>query len=505
MKAEINRTIPQRSAGVLLHITSLPGKYAIGTMGEEARRFVDFLCAAGVRYWQVLPLVQTGFGDSPYQSVYGASGNPYLLDIECLIEQGLLRRCEAKGLLRTGKIDFGFLYTEKYAVLRRAFARFDVDSAEFRAFLAAGEFHDYALYMAIKTLHGNASFDRWPKAYRFRDPAALAQFERENRSEYLFWQFLQYEFVREWTSLKQYANERGIRIIGDIPLYVAYDSADVWAAPKLFKLRKNLTAKQVAGVPPDYFSATGQLWGNPVYDWSVHEADGFTWWIQRMRRAFSLYDVVRIDHFRGFDRYYEIAAGEETALHGRWRRGPGIRLFRAAEEALGPLPIIAEDLGLLDSGVLRLMKRAGYPGMKVLQFAFDGNPDNAYLPHNIGVNSVCYTGTHDNDTTVGFLRGLPADTFAFLQKKLRALAAENGLPGRIRGVESAARAIRSLCWASRAALAIVPAQDLLLLGSEARMNVPSIGEGNWSFRLQRALSPELAASLREELERCGRA
>ena len=497
-------TIPQRSAGVLLHIASLPGRYGIGTLGAQARRFADFLHAAGVRYWQVLPLVQTGFGDSPYQSVFAASGNPYLLDMDRLVEDGLLRRSEVRSLCRTGDIDYGFLHREKYAVLRRAFTRFDVHTQEFEAFVQGGEFHEYALFMALKEAHNGASFDRWPKKYKLREPVALEKFLEENRTEYLFWLFLQFEFRRQWEDLRAYVNGLGIRLIGDLPLYVAADSADVWANAQLFKLNKNRTARRVAGVPPDYFSATGQLWGNPVYDWRAHEAEGYAWWIRRIRAAFSLYDVVRIDHFRGLDRYYEVDARAKTAEHGCWCRGPGMKLFAAAQAELGPLPFIAEDLGQMDAGVLRLLRRSGFPGMKILQFAFDGNPENPYLPKHIPANSVCYTGTHDNDTSLGFMNSLPADEFARVKARLRAAMREVGLEGRISGRASAVKALRAICWASNASLAVVPVQDLLLLGTEARMNTPAVGAGNWRFRLRRELPASLARRLRAALESAGR-
>ena len=497
----------ERTAGILLHIASLPGRYGIGTMGEEARHFVDFLSAAGVRYWQVLPLVQTGYGDSPYQSEYGASGNPYFIDLETLVADGLLKKSELSACRHAGgRIDYGFLYERKYAVLRKAFSRFDCANESFAAFEREGEFCDYAQYMAIKKARGSASFDRWEKPLRLRDPQALQNFfaDPANLREYRFWLFLQFEFRRQWRALKAYANERGVQIIGDIPLYVAYDSADVWANPSLFKLNKNLTRRKVAGVPPDYFSATGQLWGNPVYDWKKHEGQGFSWWIERIRRAFKLYDVVRIDHFRGFDRYFEIDASAETAVQGKWKRGPGIALFEAAKNALGDLHFIAEDLGTLDAGVLRLIRRTGYPGMKVLQFAFDGNPENDYLPANIPENSVCYTGTHDNDTMVGYLRSLPAWECGATLARIRAELKNAGIRMRVSGAASGAEAVCMLAWSSRAALAVLPVQDLLLLGSEARMNTPATSEGNWQFRLTRIPSAQIAQQLRAVLERFGR-
>ena len=494
----------RRTAGALLHVSSLPGKYGIGTMGEEARRFADFLKEAGFSCWQVLPLVQTGFGDSPYQSVYGASGNPYLIDPDILAAEGLLRSGELKELRApAGDADFDFLRRTRIPMLRRAFSRFDTSSADFAAFCAAGEFEDYALFMAAGEKYGEGFF-RWPKGIRLRDPAQLAAFRRENEEEVRFHLFVQYEFMRQWRALKEYVNGLGIRIVGDIPLYMAYDSVDVWAAPRLFKLNKNLSRKKVAGVPPDYFSATGQLWGNPVYDWKVHEAEGFSWWIERIRRAFALYDAVRIDHFRGFDRYFEIDASAETAMDGRWRRGPGEKLFAAVREKLGALDFIAEDLGVLDAGVYRLMRRTGFPGMKIMQFAFDGSPENPYLPPNIGENSVCYTGTHDNDTLVGFFSAMPAWEYENFARIVRPYLKEAGIPARLSSPKSAAAAVRALALSVRSRLCVLPVQDILLLGGEARMNVPATPSGNWRFRLRALPSEKVAGECRALLARFGR-
>ena len=494
------QTIPQRSAGVLLHIASLPGSYGIGTLGESARRFADFLHAAGVRYWQVLPLVQTGFGDSPYQSVFGASGNPYLLDVERLVADGLLRPSEVRALRRVGDIDYGFLYKVKYAVLRRAFSRFDVHDPAFAAFVNGGEFHDYALFMALKEAHGGAGFDRWAQPYKLREPAALEKFLQENRLEYLFWLFLQFEFRRQWEDLRAYVNGLGIRFIGDVPLYVAADSADVWANAHLFKLNKNRTARRVAGVPPDYFSATGQLWGNPVYDWRAHEAEGYAWWIRRIRAAFSLYDVVRIDHFRGLDRYYAIPAGNKNAVVGRWCDGPKNALFKAAKKRFGALSVIAEDLGVMDDGVRKLLKDTGFPGMKILLFAFEGG-ENDYLPKNIGHNSVCYTGTHDNDTAVGYLKRQNPAFLKFVRKNIRAALESRGLSHSLRGYKNVADALLHLLFECDACLSVVPVQDLLFLDNAARMNTPSTNEVNWRFRLKALPSAADAARLHAFLER----
>ena len=494
-----------RAAGILLHISSLPGREGIGTVGESAYRFADFLAACGMRYWQVLPLVQTGFGDSPYQSVFASSGNPYFIDLYALAEKGLLKKSEIAPVCRKGPIDYGFLYREKYAVLRRAFSRFDVSGSDFCAFAEEGGFEEYALYMAIKTKSGNKSFDLWDKRYKYRDGEALAAFKRDNKEEYLFWLFVQFIFFDQWHALKRYVNGLGIRIVGDIPLYVAADSADVWAHPSLFKLKGDLRPKKVAGVPPDYFSATGQLWGNPVYDWKAHEAEGFAWWTERIRRAFALYDTVRIDHFRGFDRYYEIPAGAETAVDGGWRRGPGAAFFAAVKEKLGGLDFIAEDLGTLDAGVYRLMKRTGYPGMKVLQFAFDGNPANPYLPENIEENSVCYTGTHDNDMAAGYLSSLPESERGAVRARVRSQLKAMGIGMRVSGVKSASDALCALALASKSYLAVLPVQDILHLGGEARMNTPAVPAGNWRFRLRALPGEKERERLREALVRFGRA
>ncbi|MGN0822722.1 MAG: 4-alpha-glucanotransferase, partial [Candidatus Gallimonas sp.] len=318
-----------RAAGVLCHVSSLPGEYGIGTFGKEARRFVRRLAESGVKYWQILPLVQTGFGDSPYSSVCCTSGNPYFIDLETLAGQGLLTKKQLRAArLGRGDVDYGALYRSRYDVLRKAYARFDRNDGTFRAFVESGAAEDYALFMTAKKVFGGACFSAWDRDVRFREKAAMERLRTEHRDEYEFWQFLQYEFSRQWFALKGYANSLGIKVIGDMPLYVAYDSADVWAHPELFKLDEDLNPIAVAGVPPDYFSATGQLWGNPVYDWEAQKKDGYFWWKRRISEALNIYDVLRIDHFRGFDRYYEIPAGAETAVTGEWRDGPKSELFQ---------------------------------------------------------------------------------------------------------------------------------------------------------------------------------
>ena len=335
----------ERASGVLLHISSLPGKYGIGSLGKEAYEFVDSLARCGVRYWQILPIVQTGFGDSPYQSVYTGSGNPYFIDLELLVREKLLRKSEIIGsTYKCGLIDYAKLFTERYKILRLAFSRFDIRQKDFSAFVQEGKFEGYALFQALKEKFGGISFDCWPTEYKFAQKRALKKFRNENSREILFWLFVQFEVFRQWKNLKAYANKRGVYIIGDIPLYPAYDSADVWLNPRLFKLNPDRSLKKVAGVPPDYFSATGQLWGNPVYRWYNHKKNNYEWWTERFRQAFELYDVVRVDHFRGFESYYEIDAGEQTAVRGAWKPGPKKELFEAVEKKLGKLNLIAEDL-----------------------------------------------------------------------------------------------------------------------------------------------------------------
>lgn len=481
-----------RSAGVLLHISSLPGKYGIGSLGKEAYRFAKRLARAGVRYWQILPLVQTGYGDSPYQSVSCSSGNPYFIDLDLLEGQGLLTKKELRPLRRKGDVDYGALYTERYQTLRTAYSRFFFDSAEFRAYVDEGTHEDYALFMTAKTVFGG-SFCDWEEGIRRREPQALEKLRTDYHEEYLFWQFLQYEFDLQWKALKEYCNSLGIRIIGDIPLYVAYDSADVWAHPELFKLDGELKPAKVAGVPPDYFSETGQLWGNPVFDWTAHKKEDYRWWRARLAQALKTYDLVRIDHFRGLDRYYEIDAGEETAVNGAWQDGPKDELFKGVDLSR----IIAEDLGEMDDGVRSLIRRTGLPGMKVLLFAFDGDEDNAFLPHNIHENSVCYTGTHDNDTVAGYVKSLTAEEFLLLRSRVAKELDLVGMNIRIgQTPERFAKTLTEIAVASSAGLAVVPVQDLMGLDNACRMNHPGTNDGNWCWRLKKLPSANVFGRLK---------
>ncbi len=477
---------PTKSTGILCHISSLPGKYGIGNL-KDAARFALALSASGATHWQILPLVQTGFGDSPYQSVSCMSGNPYFIDLDGLGKMGLLKPKELKALRvrykNAAKVDYGALHGERYETLRLAFSRFPFDDDRFRAFVKEGKFEDYALFMTAKTVYGG-SFCDWAEPLKRHRADALEQLRTEHHEEYLFWQFLQYIFWMQWEELHKLCRASGLKIIGDIPLYVAYDSADVWAHPGLFKLGEDLAPEKVAGVPPDYFSSTGQLWGNPVYNWREHEKDGFAWWTERLKDALGTYDLVRIDHFRGIDRYYEIDADAETAQSGEWKDGPKDRLFRRLGE--DKTRIIAEDLGVIDEGVRSLLRRMGFPGMKVLLFAFDGNPENPFLPHNLPANSVCYTGTHDNDTVAGYVKSLSSEEFILFRSRVAAELKACGLNAPL-GSSPAnfARAFLEMALRSGSDLAIIPVQDLIAADNSCRMNYPGTQSGNWTFRLSR--------------------
>jgi 4-alpha-glucanotransferase len=485
----------KRAAGILLHISSLPGKYGIGNFGRAAYEFVNFLHEAGVKYWQVLPLMQTGFGDSPYQSVCCRSGNPYFIDPETLYAQKLLTKSELKeATLPTGRVDYGKLYETRYPLLRKAFSRFDITNSEFKKFVKSGRFQDYAEYMTIKQYFGGRCFIDWDKPFRLHDKNTVGGYISAHQEEYLFWQWVQFEFFCEWTALKKYAHQKGISIVGDIPLYVAYDSADVWAMPQLFKLDEDRRMTEVAGVPPDYFSATGQLWGNPLYDWEEQKKDGYAWWISRLHDALELYDVVRVDHFRGLDRYYAIPAGNQDAVIGRWCDGPKAELFTLAKQQLGEMNIIAEDLGVLDDGVKKLLADTAYPGMKILLFAFE-NEENDYLPKNIGHNSVCYTGTHDNDTAVGYFKRLSPEMLRYVRGNIRTALKTRHLSLPLRSAKDMTTALIHLLLECDACLSILPVQDLLYLDNSARMNTPATGENNWQFRLKSIPSASTATAL----------
>lgn len=467
-----------RESGVLLPVASLPSDYGIGCFSKEAYEFVDQLKAGGQKNWQILPLGPTGYGDSPYQSFSTFAGNPYFIDLETLIKEGLLTReeCDACDFGDNAEfIDYEKIYFSRFKILRKAFERF-VPDEEFETFAEENKawLEDYALYMAIKNSLGGISWSQWPAELKRRVPEAMEEKKKELEEEIQFIRFQQYEFTKQWTRLKKYANDQGIHIIGDIPIYVAFDSADAWANPQLFQFDEECTPIAVAGCPPDAFAATGQLWGNPLYDWEYHEKTGFAWWIQRLEYCYKLYDVVRVDHFRGFDEYYAIPYGDKTAENGKWRKGPGLELFKAVKKAMGEMSIIAEDLGYLTDSVRQLVKDTGYPGMKVLQFAFDSREESDYLPHNYEHNCVVYTGTHDNNTILGWLDEMaPEDR----------LLAERYLDNRYTRKEDMPWDFIRLAMASVADLAITPIQEFLCLGGEARINRPSTLGTNWKWRL----------------------
>ncbi|MDD4849192.1 MAG: 4-alpha-glucanotransferase [Gemmiger sp.] len=485
----------KRSSGILMPISSLPGGQGIGSLGAPARDFVDFLAAAGQGIWQILPVGPTGYGDSPYQSCSAFAGNPYFIDLDTLAAQGLLQPGDYTALPwgdDPARVDYGALYTQRFGVLRKAWANARaVEPEAWQGFAerAAAWLGDYCLYMAIKEAEGMAPWTKWSAPLRLRDPAALVEFAAAHRDELDFWAFLQYEFDCQWQALKAYANAKGVQILGDIPIYVSADSADAWAGAPLFETDSEGNPRRVAGCPPDYFAADGQLWGNPLYDWPYHQATGYAWWINRVRHALTIYDYLRIDHFRGFDTYWAIPAGETTARNGRWEQGPGMALFNALREALGELPIIAEDLGELFPSVRQLLAESGFPGMKVLQFAFGGG-DNEYLPHNYPQNCVCYPGTHDNTTLADWLSDTPTAASQAERQNATAYFALDANPQPWRGMVRGA-------MASPAVLAITPMPDWLGLWAEGRINTPGKPDGNWQWRaVPGAFTPALAAEIR---------
>ena len=483
----------RRASGILLHPTSLPGPYGVGDLGPAAYAWLDWLAGCGCTLWQVLPLGPTGFGDSPYQAFSAFAGNPYLVSPQVLLEQGLLRSEDLLDMpvWDEQRVDFGRLYLWKPALLEKAFQRFLAEpralQAEFEVFCAENAIWlgDYALFMAIKELQGGGSWDGWPRAIRLRESSAIKKARASLSSSVFRFSFYQFLFFRQWDSLHAYAREKGVQIIGDIPIFVAYDSADVWSHPDLFHLDKNGNPTVVAGVPPDYFSPTGQLWGNPLYKWEVHKASGYAWWLERMHATLKLVDIVRIDHFRGFAGYWEIPAGYPTAEIGRWVKGPGTDFFKAVLTNLGSLPILAEDLGVITPDVVKLRDRFDLPGMKILQFAFTG-PDNPFLPHAYPQNCVVYTGTHDNDTTCSWYASGSEAEKDFARRYLK-----------VDGSRIAWDLIRA-AWSSVAVFALAPVQDLLELGNAARMNYPSRLGGNWEWRMSaEALNADLQGKIRE--------
>ncbi len=471
-------SIMKRGAGILMPISSLPSPYGIGSLGKQAYEFADFLCASKQKYWQILPIGPTGYGDSPYQSFSAFANNPYFIDLDTLCKEKLLTKAEIN------KADFGDdnlsidyfkLYKNRKPLLEKAVSRFNLKTKSYLNFVKKNKewLVDYALFMAIKQENDMVSFTQWDEALRTREPKAIKAAQKHLEKEIVFWQVVQYFFFTQWQNLKSYANKKGIEIIGDIPIYVSPDSSDLWANPELFQVDKKGRLTEVAGCPPDAFSADGQFWGNPLYDWDYHSATDYAWWIKRMQYAFSVYDVVRIDHFRGFEGYYAIAANAKNAKKGRWRMGPGAAFINAIKTKMPNAQIIAEDLGFLTPGVHELLRLSGYPGMKVLQFAFDSREESDYLPHNYEKNSVVYTGTHDNTTTCDWQISAPKADVDFCKKYLNIKKGDDFTRACVR---SAMGSVSDVC--------VIPMADWLALGKKARINTPSTLGENWLWRIE---------------------
>jgi len=481
-----NNNWGKRAAGILLPVSSLPSKYGIGTMGEQARKWVDFLHESKQSFWQVLPLSQTGFGDSPYQSFSAFAGNPYLIELDELREEGLLEASDYKEIKwcnSDSQVDYYTLYKNREQVLRKAFSRFTDDDA-LNGFIGYNQWlNEYALFMTIKELQGGVSWIEWNDSLRDRHHDAIEQIWRENGDDIRYHCFVQYIFFKQWKELKAYANDKGVQIIGDIPIYVSMDSADAWAKPELYQLGDNKRPSEISGCPPDSFAAGGQLWGNPLYDWGKMAQDGYGWWIERFRKNFELYDVIRLDHFRGLESYFAIPAHDETAENGVWRPGPAFSFIDAIRNAMPEAKIIAEDLGFLTQEVHKLLKYSGYPGMKIVQYAFDDREAGDYLPHNYDKNTIVYPGTHDNDTLKGWMKTAPKECIsdAMLYSGVRI---KRELPD----------AMIRLTLGAPSVLAVVPMQDWLKLGSDARINTPStLGGKNWQWRMrEKDISSKLA-------------
>lgn len=494
-----------RESGILLPVSSLPGKYGIGCFSKEAYRFVDQLVQAEQSYWQILPLGPTSYGDSPYQSFSTFAGNPYFISLEDLIEEGVLtkKECDAVDFGDDpGKVDYGKLYKGRFALLHKAYERSKI--AENPEFIAFQEFNawwldDYALFMAVKGKMNDVSWDQWPEDIRKRWWYALNYYRRELYYDIEFYKYLQFKFQEQWIRLKTYANERGIRIIGDIPIYVAYDSADTWANPDLFYLDRENLPIAVAGCPPDGFAANGQVWGNPLYRWNYHRQTEYRWWMKRLSHCFWMYDVVRIDHFRGFDEYYSIPYGDKTAKNGHWEKGPGMDFFYNMRLELGQKEVIAEDLGYVTDSVRRLVLNTGFPGMKVLEFAFDSRDTGSasdYLPHNYPKNSVVYTGTHDNETLTGWFRDIPVEEKQMLRKYLHNFHTPD---------DELYWDVIYLVMRSSARMCIIPIQDYLGLDNSARINQPSTLGKNWKWRLKKGqLNEKLLEQILEVTSLSGR-
>ncbi len=483
-----------RVAGILMPITSLPSPYGIGTIGKEAREFADFLSEAGQKIWQILPAGPTSYGDSPYQSFSTYAGNPYLIDLDTLVEEELISKEQLDAIDwgdNPNEVDYEKIYNNRFVVLKKAYDTYieDYELDVFEEFKKdnAHWLDDYALYMAVKKSFDMVAWPEWPdEAIKMRRPAAIRKYKKKLEDDIDFWKWIQFKFYEQWYEFREYVNDLGIKILGDMPIYVAMDSADTWANPDVFWLDEDNMPVCVAGCPPDYFSETGQLWGNPLYDWEYLKQTDYVWWFNRIAAAANLYDITRIDHFRAFNDYYAIPYPSENAINGEWMDGPGMDFFNKMKDALGDIPIVAEDLGDLSPGVEKLLKDSGYPGMKVLEFAFDGDDENDFLPHNYpDSNCVVYTGTHDNDTIMGWYSQAEPEEIKCAVDYCHIANGEEFNWGLIR-----------TAYESKADYAVIQMQDILGLGSEARMNVPSTLGGNWVWRMDAdALTEELAQRL----------
>lgn len=469
--------LSNRKNGILMHISSVPGNTGIGTLGKNSYRFVDFLKETKQTYWQILPVGPTSYGDSPYQSFSTFAGNPYFIDLEILAEEGWLSKedYESVNWGHPNYIDYGLIYVERHKIFQKLQDNFEKKPCpEFNAFCEENKFwlEDYALFMAVKDAHNGISFDQWEDGIKCRKPESMAEWKEKCARRCAYYKILQFFFYRQWNALKKYANDNGIRIIGDIPIYVAADSADVWSDPSQFSIDQDMKPVEVAGCPPDAFSADGQLWGNPVYNWENMKKTDYQWWKNRIRSCLSLYDVVRIDHFRGFESFYAIPYGRSDAKIGEWKKGPGIDLFNSLKKEFGKMNVIAEDLGFLTEEVKQLLRDSTFPGMKILQFAFDSREASDYIPYKYTANSVVYTGTHDNDTVYGWTSSAPAESVENAKRYLRVDTNEEVVSEMmVQGMAS----VSNTC--------ILTVQDLLCLGSEARINTPSTVGNNWKWRL----------------------
>ncbi len=475
-----------RKSGILLHITSLPNKYGIGTLGKEAYKFVDFLNDSEQKLWQILPIGHTGYGNSPYQTYSAFAGNPLLISIRKLEEEGLISEINCDDNFNNLRVDFEKVFPCKEKILEEAFKKFDSTSNDFLKFCDSEKYwlNDYSLFMSLKKYYHNKSWIDWDENIRNRKKNAIHFYEEKLADQIAFFKFSQYLFHKQWVELKKYANSKKVEIIGDIPIFVAFDSADAWANTEIFDFDENNNPKNIAGVPPDYFSSTGQLWGNPLYNWQNLETDNFHWWILRIKKMLSLFDIIRIDHFRGFESFWAVPFGSENAIHGKWIKAPGKKLFTEIKKQLGNLPIIAEDLGIITKEVEFLRDEFNFPGMKILQFAFESDLKNAYLPHNYNENCVVYTGTHDNDTTLGWYNKLTPNQKKFADDYLNSN-------------DNICWRMIKLAWNSKANIAIAPLQDFLCLDSNSRMNIPGEAEGNWEWRfLPNSLDDFLAKKIR---------